>query len=289
MLQLRTLPTVSVTLLCENTARGSGILGEHGLSWWIESDGKHILFDLGQGLSLRANAAELGVELSDADAIVLSHGHYDHLGGWTVLSKTAKAAPVFLHPDALRPKFQKRADGRIVTAGNKLVAELIPKEASHVIAERTPTEVLPGIWMTGQVPRLNNYEDTGGHFVQDRAGLIEDSIQDDQSLFFLTSEGIVVILGCAHSGVINTLHYIQSLTSDQRIHAVLGGMHLLHASAERMHRTIEALKEIGPDWIAPNHCTGDAAMAELCTAFSTQYFECHAGQQFSFPKTQHIS
>ena len=287
--QLSTPLHASVTLLCENTARGSGILGEHGLCWWIESAGRHLLFDLGQGLSLNANAAALGIKLAETDAIVLSHGHYDHLGGWVALPERAKAVPVFLHPDALLPKFQKRADGRVVPAGNSGVAESLPKEALNIIAQRTPTEVLPGIWMTGQVPRLNNYEDTGGHFVQDRAGLIEDSIQDDQSLFFLTSEGIVVILGCAHSGVINTLHYIQSLTSDQRIHAVLGGMHLLHASAERMHRTIEALKEIGPDWIAPNHCTGDAAMAELCTAFSTQYFECHAGQQFSFPKTQHIS
>jgi 7,8-dihydropterin-6-yl-methyl-4-(beta-D-ribofuranosyl)aminobenzene 5'-phosphate synthase len=92
-----------------------------------------------------------------------------------------------------------------------------------------------------------------------------------------------VILGCAHAGVINTLNYVQELTGE-RIHAAIGGMHLLHANAERMQHTIEALHMINPDWIGPNHCTGDAAVAQLRTAFAERCLECHAGQSYTFPR-----
>lgn len=279
---LNNLSTVTATLLCENTARGAGILGEHGLSWHIEAGDKRILFDLGQGLSLNANAAKLGIKLTDMDAIVLSHGHYDHLGGWAVLAQEAKAVPVYLHPDALEPKYQRRANGRIDPAGSSRVAKQLPEEAKKLIIRREPTEVIPGIWMTGEVPRHTDFEDTGGDFVKDPAGEHADLIHDDQSLFFKTDPGIVVILGCAHAGVINTLQYIQSLTGE-RIHAAIGGMHLLHASPERMQRTITALQHIAPDWIGPNHCTGDAAVAQLRTAFTERCLECHAGQSYTFP------
>jgi 7,8-dihydropterin-6-yl-methyl-4-(beta-D-ribofuranosyl)aminobenzene 5'-phosphate synthase len=283
-LRLRTLSSVSITLICENTARGAGILGEHGLCWWIESEDHHLIFDLGQGLSLSANATKLGINLLDTDAIVFSHGHYDHIGGWASLPAAVKNKPVFLHPDALLPKFQRRADGRVDPAGKPSVVDALPRESSTLIAQSSPTEVIPGIWMTGQIPRSNTYEDTGGDFVQDPAGKQPDPLNDDQSLFFKTEAGIVVVLGCTHSGLINTLTYIQDLTQ-ARIHAVFGGMHLLHAKPERMTVTIEALKTIAPDWLGPNHCTGDAAVAEIRTAFPDQCFECHAGQTFIFPKT----
>jgi 7,8-dihydropterin-6-yl-methyl-4-(beta-D-ribofuranosyl)aminobenzene 5'-phosphate synthase len=281
-LKLQNLSSVTATLICENTARGAGILGEHGLSWCIEAGDKRVLFDLGQGLSLNANAAKLGIKLAGMDAIVLSHGHYDHLGGWTELAQEAKSVPVFLHPDALQPKYQRRANGRIDPAGSTRVAKQLPLEAAELIIRREPTEVIPGIWMTGEVPRHTKFEDTGGDFVKDPAGEQTDFVNDDQSLFFKTDQGIVVILGCAHAGVINTLQYIQALT-EERIHAAVGGMHLLHASPERMQHTIEELNRIAPDWIGPNHCTGDAAVAQLRTAFAEHCLECHAGQSYTFP------
>ena len=281
--RFRELESVQVSLLVENTARGAGILGEHGLCWCLQSEGAQVLMDLGQGLVLERNAARMSVDLAATDAVVFSHGHYDHVGGWNVAADALAQAKVFLHPDALQAKFQKRDDGRMVPAGVASFAASVQAEAVELVRSREPCEVASGIWMTGEVPRSNTIEDTGGDFYSGAQAADVDQVLDDQSLFFKTSQGIVVVLGCAHAGVVNTLHYVSQLTGE-RIHAVLGGMHLLHASAERMAFTVAALREVAPDWLGPNHCTGDAAVAQLWQAFPSQLLEMHAGQSYVFPR-----
>lgn len=272
-----------VALLAENTARGAGILGEHGLSWWIESGDGAILFDLGQGLAVKHNAAKLQIDLGSAAAVVFSHGHYDHVGGWHRSAEELGAAKIFMHPAALRPKYQKRPDGRMVSADDPTFTKAMSALTTRTCLESQTVEVIPGIRTTGEVPRANDFEDTGGAFYSDEGGAVEDGLPDDQSIFFETDRGLVVVLGCAHAGVINILDHVQALTGGQRIHAVLGGMHLLNANKRRMERTISELRRIAPDWIGPNHCTGDAALVRLGSAFPDKFFECHAGQCFEFP------
>ncbi|HKK19546.1 MAG TPA: MBL fold metallo-hydrolase [Opitutales bacterium] len=188
-----------------------------------------------------------------------------------------------LHPSALEPKYQLRADGRMDPAGDRHFASALAESAARAIKCTEPVEVLPGIWTTGEVPRETAYEDTGGDFFAGARGCREDEVPDDLSLFFRSEKGLVVILGCAHAGLINILRHCTRLTGE-RIHAVLGGMHLLHATEGRMSATIEALREIGPDWLAPNHCTGDAAVARLFNAFPGKILELHAGQSLKFPR-----
>jgi len=279
----RQLEPVSVTVLVENTARGAEILGEHGLSWFVESEGSSLLFDFGQGLSFDANASRLGVSWRNAAAVVFSHGHYDHVRGWGTVADKLKSVRIVLHPKALEPKFQKRPNGSMVGAGDPAFPDSLNNESSRIEYSVDPVEVLPGIWTTGEVPRTNNFEDTGGDFYCGPDGRDADPLEDDLSLFFDTPSGIVVVLGCAHAGIINILQHIGNLTKGRRIHAILGGMHLLHASQERLSRTVDALMKILPDWMGPNHCTGDAAVARLRHAFPDRVFECHAGQRFRLP------
>lgn len=279
---LQRLSKVSVTVLCENTACRTDVTGEHGLSWWIDTGGSRVLFDLGQGVGMASNAACLRVNLGAVDAIALSHGHYDHVGGWGLLPPAAKRSAVYCHPDALLPKFQIRSDGTVDPAGDPESIAAMIVEAGDLVIASGPSELISGVWLSGEVPRETGYEDTGGTFCCDSEGCFKDSILDDQSLFFDTESGLVVVLGCAHAGVINTLRYLQGLTG-RRIHAALGGMHLVNASRERVDRTIADLKELGLDWVGANHCTGAYAHARLSADFENRFIECGAGSRIQFP------
>lgn len=273
---------IRVTLLAENTARGRGILGEHGLAYWIETDDGRLLFDTGQGHVLRRNAETLGIDLASADAIVLSHGHYDHVGGLEPELVRSPRAVVYLHPDALRERFIRKDEGMYPVNEEFLFGGRIEEGTAHLCKTGEPVEVLPGVWTTGEVPRLTDYEDTGGAFFLDEAGTKTDPIRDDQALYFRTGKGIVLILGCAHAGVVNTMRHVAGLTGEERLHAVIGGMHLLHAGEERLEQTYRVFDEMEVELIAPCHCTGIRATVGFWNRFGDRCREAHAGKAFRF-------
>jgi len=268
---------ISITTLVENTASGAGLLAEHGLSFWIEYADKRILFDTGQSDILIQNAKVLGINLAEADAIILSHGHYDHTGGLTAVLDIAAKAKIYLHPAAIEPKFSKKNSG----------VELIgmPDSAQKTIRNRgvirteTPIQIFPGVTVTGQVPRINNFEDVGGAFFIDENCQKPDELLDDQTLFIETSKGLVIVFGCAHAGVVNILHRIADLTEKKQFYAALGGMHLLRASNERIERTKIVFQDYDLKKIGPAHCTGSKAIEKFKTAFRNQYFTCSVGTQ----------
>lgn len=273
---------IRVTVLVENTAQGEGLLAEHGLAYWIESGDRRVLFDTGQGAVLEHNAAKLKIPLDQADAVVLSHGHYDHTGGLAhVLRKTH--CPVYLHPAALAKKYSCAEKKPAREIGMPEAAQAAAREQdSPLFFTERPTEIVPGLMVTGPVPRVRGYEDTGGPFFLDPQGRQPDPLADDQSLFFSSSRGTVVLLGCAHAGVVNTLYYIQQLVGDQPIHVVLGGMHLGRASRERMTQTIDAFRQLGIARLGPAHCTGLAATTELWNALPGKCFACNVGTVLEF-------
>lgn len=276
--------TTRVTVLVENTAQGAGLLAEHGLSYWIEHDGKRILLDSGQGSILAANAYKLKIPLYDRDVLILSHGHYDHTGGVAEALKNDRPVTVYAHPAAFARKYARNVDGAWRSIGISYASEHAIRAAHcRLVPTTKPTRVLGELMVTGPVPRLTDFEDTGGPFFLDEACTQPDPLEDDQSVFFDTAEGTVVLLGCAHSGVINTLRYISQLTDQRPIHAVIGGMHLGGASVHRMERTIEELRQMGVRRLAPAHCTGMAATAALWNAFPGQCQACPVGTTFEWP------
>jgi 7,8-dihydropterin-6-yl-methyl-4-(beta-D-ribofuranosyl)aminobenzene 5'-phosphate synthase len=270
---------IRITTLVENTASGADLLAEHGLSFWIEYGDKRILFDTGQSNILIKNAKVLGIDLAKIDAIVISHGHYDHTGGLSDVLEIAAKAKIYLHPGATEPKFSKNVSGAKSIGMPDSAKEAI--QGQHMIWTATPATIFPGISVTGQVPRMNDYEDVGGAFFVDENCQKPDELLDDQTLFVESTKGLVVVLGCAHSGVVNTLDYISKLTGYNKIYAVIGGMHLLNASQIRIANTIEAFKKYEIQKIVPLHCTGQNAMQDFKTAFVDKCLFLGAGGQIS--------
>ncbi|MGQ9650084.1 MAG: MBL fold metallo-hydrolase [Phycisphaerae bacterium] len=275
---------LSITVLVENTANRRGLLGEHGLAFWIERDGRRVLFDTGQGLALQQNAGVLGIDLSAVDEIALSHGHYDHTGGLAATLPNFRRAKVYAHLAAFRARFVKDHDGQVRPVGAPVESrEWLSARVGQTLATRGgPVALGDGIWLTGEIPRRNDFEDTGGAFYLDEACTEADPVIDDQAMFIETTKGLVVLLGCAHAGVVNTLEHIRTATGEARIHAIMGGMHLLAAGERRMAETAARLSSLKIEQVGLGHCTGLAAMARLHRELPDRCFHCVTGTRLIF-------
>ena len=274
---------IRITTLVENTTYDRRILAEHGLAFWIEAGSRRVLFDTGQGRVLLNNTRELGVHLELVDAIVLSHGHYDHVGGLISALKVAKCPKIYAHPNAFFAKYIRSEGGSCRDVGMLFHdKEKINQLTGGLVWTDQPTEICHGFFVTGKIPRVTELENQSGLFCIDEHCQQPDPLTDDQAMFFESTQGTVVILGCAHAGVINTLQYIQQLTNGKPIHAVLGGMHLKTASEDRINWTIDTLGHLNVERLGPAHCTGLAATIKLWNAFPNKCFPCTAGTSFEF-------
>lgn len=273
---------VKITTLCENSSPGFGLLPEYGLSMLLETRGRRFLFDTGSGASLTVNAQLLDIDLCTINTVVFSHGHYDHTGGLEKLLEINGSLQVYAHPDIFN-KYLGSAGEKPAYVGPPWTREYLQEQDVAFFPVEGPLELEKGLIITGPIPRIIEYEEQEPQFLRkNRQGFVHDQIYDDQALVIESSKGIVVLLGCTHAGLINTLHYVAGLTGTRKIHAVIGGTHLMNISESRLAYTLKDLRKFEIEKIAPCHCTGFRATVALHQAFFQQFYLNQAGSVFNF-------
>jgi len=251
---------MKVSVLTDNTVNKRGLIAEHGLSLFIENNGKNILFDTGQTDVFIKNAEKMKIDLSKIDFAVLSHGHYDHCGG--LISLSDRDYKVYMRSECFGKRFAENNDGTMREIG-------IPwntdehKNLKLVFTEKF-NELGDGIFLISQIPFTDIFEDRPIGFMREVNGeKVRDTFSDEQILIIDTIKGLCVFCGCSHPGIINCLNYVKASFPGKKIHALFAGMHMKNADLLRIKLTIKELAKMSIDYIFPLHCTGNVAACEM--------------------------
>ncbi|MBI2002871.1 MAG: MBL fold metallo-hydrolase [candidate division NC10 bacterium] len=277
----------TLTVITENTvpAKAGGLYAEHGFALFLDRPEAKILFDPGPaGIATLNNAPRLGIDLRAADGMVLSHGHMDHTGALPgVLRVMAKRVPIYAHPDVFTDRYAKLGE-RMIYVGLPFKREALAGMGAAFDLSTEFREIAPGIYLSGEIARRRPFETGDAElFVKENGELRRDPLKDDQSLAVETAEGLVLILGCCHSGLINTIDHFQARLPVKPIHTVIGGTHLEFAPTEQLRETIGVLKSLGLKRLGLSHCTGLRAGARLAQELGERVAFCSVGYSVTLP------
>ncbi len=281
---------MKVTCVVDNAVCDhSTFWGEHGLAFLIETkSGLMLLFDTGRsGTVLLHNLELLDIEPEAINTLAISHAHYDHTGGLPALLDQVTEITLYAHPDLFRERFSRRKE--LKSVGLPLKREVLEQRLAFQLSAE-PTEILPGVWTTGEITDRAEPEGRSAHHLVRSSssslrggteGWEPDPYRDDMALVLETGQGLVVLCGCCHAGLLNTLAHVRR-TFGVDITAVAGGTHLLRADEAHLRRVIEVLRELGLPRLYLNHCTGQRAYVTLAQAFGEEVAPCPAGTSLSF-------
>jgi 7,8-dihydropterin-6-yl-methyl-4-(beta-D-ribofuranosyl)aminobenzene 5'-phosphate synthase len=274
------LKNLRIITLSENAVATTGYQAEWGLSMLAETEEGNILLDTGAGSSIIQNAARLQIDLAKIDKLVLSHCHSDHTGGLRdFLRQRNKDIEIIAHPDVFALKYGRlRKEDPFRFTGIPFRREELESRGAKFNLTAEPLRITENIITTGYVPMITDFEKVmESASRKEGTEMLPDDIKDDQSLVIKTDNGLAIMLGCAHRGVINHILQAQKITGIEEIHTVVGGCHLFNAPKEQVEKTIAALKNFHIKKIGVSHCTGMQPAFAMMQVFGDRFFFNNAG------------
>jgi 7,8-dihydropterin-6-yl-methyl-4-(beta-D-ribofuranosyl)aminobenzene 5'-phosphate synthase len=274
---------------------GKSIHAEHGLSYFVETvvDGKTsaCMFDYGlDAAGVLNNIALLGIDVGKVSAFALSHGHYDHYSNAVAIIKSQQArmrarTPFYVGEETFARRYSLRPGTTEAADLGQLQRADLEALGLDVVEVKASTQVIPGAYLTGKIERLTSYEKGSAATLVQRGGekLERDDFRGEQGLFFaVKGKGLVVLSGCAHAGIVNTVRQAQQASGIEKVHAVMGGCHLINAKPEVIQSTVADLKAMKPDQIVPTHCSGFEAIVAFSQALPEAFTLNTTGTRYTF-------
>jgi 7,8-dihydropterin-6-yl-methyl-4-(beta-D-ribofuranosyl)aminobenzene 5'-phosphate synthase len=270
---------------------GVSLHAEHGLSCHLETVGEgrssFFMFDYGlDPLGIIKNMELLGIAVGGIDAFGLSHGHFDHWSGLlTILGRARLGVYLYVGEEAFARRFSRRPGSKNMIDLGRLNREAIEDQGiAEIIEVSKPVVVMPGCYLTGAIERVTDYEQGSPNLIIQRGGSFEqDHFPGEQAVVCnIRGKGLVILSGCAHAGIVNTVKHAQKISGIEKVHAVIGGFHLANAASKIIEKTVSDMKQIAPDYVIPAHCTGFEAIAQFATAMPEQFIINTVGTRYMF-------
>ncbi len=282
------LDKAKISFLAEDTIEfDTPFWGRFGLSLLMELQSKGvcktILYDTNSASEpIIHNLQILGKSVDELSAIFLSHCHYDHTDGLTgILEAIGRPIPVIAHPELFRPCFEINQDGiRHIGIVNQ-TRESFERRGATFTFTKDALNLMSGVTTSGEIERATSFEVLEDLYTIMDGKVVQDHERDDTAVILNLEEGLVIITGCCHAGIVNTMMHARKITGVGKVHAVIGGLHLIDASEEKITKSVEVLRDV--DWVFAGHCTGFYGLQRIYSALGDRFTQIHTGSVIQLP------
>ena len=274
---------IKFEILVENKTDNPGIMAEHGLSIYIKTDEKKILFDAGASDLIIKNANKMNTDLSTIDFAIISHGHYDHTGGFPSFHNVNNKAPIYIHENAIK-KYHGKHNGKIEKAmcGIRWTADEKALLDQSLFFTKRPLWINENIVISGTIPNVDGIVPTEQFYYEENGEMIPDDMSHEQFLAINNENGIILFSGCSHKGVIPAVKYCKELFPGEKIILLVAGMHLYSADKATRERVINQVIEEDIEKVMPLHCTGINAICDLKSQMGERCIVATAGDVYEY-------